>query len=250
MNFCAPAPAYLSATDTEVFGIRIARANILSPADIAAAQSFCRSERVRLIIARCPTSSPELIHALTKAGYLLMDTLVYYTCSVKKLLGNAYATAIAVRHACADDATLVADLARDSFRDCPSHYHADPRLDRAKCAEVYAYWAASSCRKGDANEAVLVAEDGGRPVGFGIARITPEGMGDAVLAGVHPSCGRSGAHVFRALLYEGTRFVYAKGARRAFTSTQLSNVVMLRLWTEAGWVPTDSVHTLHKWIDE
>ena len=57
-------------------------------------------------------------------------------------------------------------VAAASFRDYFGHYHADPRLDRAKCDETYASWAERSCVDEAVASGVLVAEHGGRVAGF------------------------------------------------------------------------------------
>ena len=66
---------YVSQSDSEVFGFPIARANAPQPDSIARAEEFCRNKGVKLLIVRCPVSTLDVAHALTKSGYLLMDTL-------------------------------------------------------------------------------------------------------------------------------------------------------------------------------
>ena len=83
-----------------------------------------------------------------------------------------------------EDEPTVIRLARESFNGYLSHYRADPRLDPEKCDEIYAYWVSSACRSQAENQKVLVAEEDETVVGFGIAKVDSEGMGEAVLAGV------------------------------------------------------------------
>ena len=66
-------------------------------------------------------------------------------------------------------------MATEAFRGYYGHCHADQRLDRAKCDEVYRDWALRSCLSRDVADQVLVAVLDGSIVGFGDLRLnTPE----------------------------------------------------------------------------
>src|SRR5207248_170364 len=132
-----------------------------------------------------------------------MDTLIYYRCIVSAVVKRAAKTRVEVRYAKSEEASHVASLARAAFTGYLSHYAADPKLDRAKCAEVYAEWAKESVAPGVEKTRVLIARYDGTDVGFGIVRIAPSGEGEAVLAGVIPDAPVWGAFAYKALLFEG-----------------------------------------------
>jgi hypothetical protein len=65
-----------------------------------------------------------------------MDTLVYYRCYlVKKSLPDR--NSVLIRYCVPADVERGHQIAREAFQDYHGHYHADPRLDRAACDDVY-----------------------------------------------------------------------------------------------------------------
>lgn len=236
---------HLSEIDTETFGFPVGRALIEDSTQVSSALDFSREHHTRLLIARCPVDATQTVHGLTSEGFLLMDTQVQYSLNLNRL-GPLPQSSFRVRRARMEEAPQLAELARDSFHHSLTHYHADARLDRTRCDEVYSRWVVRSLRSAD--DAVWVAEESDRLLGFGVARIQ-DSRGEAVLAGVRPSTGRCGIYIYRALLLAGTRFVKDKGIKHAVTSTQISNLVIQRMWIRMRWEPSRAYHTFHKWFD-
>jgi ribosomal protein S18 acetylase RimI-like enzyme len=235
----------LSQIDTDRFGVITARADGLDAEQLAAAIDFCKSHKVQLLISRCRVEDLETTHAFGAAGFLLMDTLVYYERDVSgSPVGDEASGPIELLRP--GDEDQVEAIARECFRDYSGHYHADPRLDRDACTETYASWARACCEPAD-GRFVLVAGDAGKRVGFSCFRQAPADVGELLLGAVLPAA--RGAGIYRHLTLAGMRRLQSLGASRFITSTHLSNWSSQASWTAAGLHPYSAYHTYHRWFD-
>ena len=235
----------LSAIDEARFGVRTAKATDVRAAHVDALGAFCDGNRVELLVARCSTDDLGAAQAMERAGYILMDTLLYYS---RDLLRSPIpdAPAVLVRPFRAGEEGQVRAVALEAFDDYRGHYHADVRLDRRACDEAYADWAVRSC-VGDAADIVIVAESEGGVTGFLTVRLNSPEEGDVTLSGIARAAQGQGAH--RALMIEALNWCKAQGARRTVTSTQVTNVASQKVWTRLGFEPHHSYYTFHKWFD-
>ena len=128
---------YLSAIDQERFGIRTARASNVTVDGLSSAIDFCRTNNVVLLIARCITSEIKSAQAMEQHGFNLMDTLVYYARNLLKTQIPPDTGQVLVRSIRQGEEDTVKIIAAESFQGYFGHYHADNRLDREKCDEVY-----------------------------------------------------------------------------------------------------------------
>lgn len=213
---------------------------------LAGALDFCRSQGVELLIGRCMVEDAETVHTLEAAGFLLMDTLVYY----QRNLARSPVTDPGddrIRLLRDGEGEQVEAIARECFRDYGGHYHADPRLDRRACTEVYASWARSSCEQQGASSFVLVADDGHSVVAFSTFSLTAAGEGELLLGAVSPRARGSG--LYRLLTLAGMYRLQSSGASRFITSTYLGNWGAQASWAAAGLSPHAAYHTFHRWFD-
>src|SRR2546423_11569309 len=127
----------LSALDTTRFGVRTARADAMTGEGLSSALDFCRSQDVELLIGRCKVENAAAVQMLESASFKLMDTLVYYQ---RNLASSPVADPQddRIRLLRAGEEEQVEAIARECFSDYGGHYHADPRLQRRACTEVYA----------------------------------------------------------------------------------------------------------------
>ncbi len=238
--------ATLSAIDTERFGIQTARDPLVTAGDVPGVLRFCREHGVRLLIARCAAEDLPAAQALEDAGGRLMDVLVYWTRDLRRPLPAEPGPA-AVRPLRPGDIDAVRRVAAAAFRGYLGHYHADPRLDRARCDEVYASWAERSCTDPTAASAVLVAEHEGAVGGF-LTLLRPGAEEqEIVLNGVDPALQRRG--LYRSLVLAALARARSDGASRLIVSTQLVNVGVQKTWARAGFEPLRSYCTFHAWFD-
>lgn len=237
----------LSPLDTRRFGVCTARADALTAEGLSGALDFCRSQDVELLIGRCRVDDVVTVHALEAAGFLLMDTLVYYQ---RNLAGSPIADPRdgRIRLLRDGEAEQVEAIARECFRDYGGHYHADPRLDRAACTEVYASWARSSCEQQDTSRFVLVADDSHGLVAFSTFSLNPDDEGELLLGAVSPRARGSG--LYRLLTVSGMFRLQSSGAGRFITSTYLGNWGAQASWAAAGLSPYAAYHTFHRWFDQ
>lgn len=236
----------LSAIDTERFGIQTARDPAFTAGGVADMLRFCRANAVRLLVARCAAEDLAAAQALEEAGGRLMDVLVYWTRDLARALPAEPGQA-PVRLLRPGDVDAVRRVAAAAFRGYLGHYHADPRLDRARCDEVYASWAERSCTDPAAATAVLVAEHEGVVGGFlTLQRHGPDEQ-EIVLNGVDPALQRRG--LYRSLVLAALAHARAEGARRLIVSTQLVNIGVQKTWARAGFEPLRSYCTFHAWFD-
>jgi len=240
---------HLSEADSRHLGRIVSRAEVQCPEDVVYAIEFSRQAGAKLLILRCPVEQGLTLRAIWETGAFLADTLIQYTLKLNRLTPKRMGTTLPVRTYRAGEEEELGDLAADAFRDSATHYHADPRLERERCGQVYRGWLLEACRGRSPQQEVFVAEQAGRPIGFGVARIRPSGEVEAMLAGVSPASEVPRLFVYRALLLAGTRFALDKGVKRAVTATQIGNLAIQRLWVRLGWEPAAAFHTFHYWLE-
>ncbi len=241
--------AYLSEADSRHLERTVARAEVFRPEEVASAIEFARQSEAKLLILRCPVNEGLALRALWEVRAFLADTLIQYTLKLNRLPPNRMVTTLPVRPFRSGEEAELGDLAARAFRDSSTHYHADPRIEREQCGQVYRGWLLDACRGRGPKQEVFVAEQAGRPIGFGVASIRPSGEVEAMLAGVSPDSEVPRLFVYRALLLAGTRFALDNGVRRAVTSTQIGNLAIQRLWVRLGWEPAAAFHTFHYWLE-
>jgi ribosomal protein S18 acetylase RimI-like enzyme len=234
-----------SPIDEERFGVRTVKATVHTPADAAALVEECDREGAQLLIVRTPAAELPAAQALEERGCRIMDVLVYYARDVRDMPIPQDTAGVAVRRVRPDDADAVAAVARASFRGYGGHYHADPRLDRAACDEVYVSWAHRSCVSREAADEVLIADDGGAILGFLSLRRNSAEEGDGALFAVAPAA--RGRGIARALLLRALEWCREQGMQRMVISTQVTNVAVQKVWTRAGFEPHHALLTFHRW---
>lgn len=240
-------PVDLSPIDSERFGISVARAMVATPDTLASVNDFCREKGVTLLIARCPASELGTAQAMERDEFSLMDTLIYYARNLGKTPVPLDTGTIPVRPVRSGEAEAVERVAAESFREYFGHYHADGRLPRRQCDEVYTSWAVRSCTSRDVADEVLVAELDANIVGFATLRLNSPEEGEGVLFGVDPSA--QGRGVYRSFMVHGMKWCVSKGATRMVVSTQISNVAVQKVWARLGFEANQAYYTFHKWFD-
>ena len=247
MSVTADSPVSLSAIDEERFGMRVARAPAMTLATVGPVLAFCRAEGVRMLIARCPVDDLPAAQAMEREGFGLMDTLLYYACVLPGVSLPRHASSVVVRSMRRGEEADVMQVAAEAFRGYGGHYHADPRLDRAKCDETYASWAYRSCVSRELADEVLVAEMDGRIGAFHTLRCNSAEETEWVLGGVAPWAQGRGA--YWSIMRAGLQWGVARGVARMIISTAITNVAVQRVWTRLGFAPSHAFYTFHKWFD-
>lgn len=245
----ATAPSELfSSLDSDRFGCRIARASISTTGEVEATIQACKDQQIEMLIARCPIQSLPALHAMLQGGALIMDTLIYYQCNLRRAQQPKELRRNLVRSSQPADLESLASLVRASFHEYQGHYHADPRLDRAKATEGYVDWALRMCQVADRSlRQVMVGESPlGRVTGFATMRMNSPEEGEGVLFGVHPDA--EGKGLYWSLMVHAVEWCKAQGANRMVLSTQLTNTVVQKVWVRFGFEPCRAFYTLHLWL--
>ncbi|NLX09310.1 MAG: GNAT family N-acetyltransferase [Chloroflexi bacterium] len=237
----------LSALDTERFGVPSARVDDVSAETLPAVLAFCRAHGVTFLIARCPTSDLKAAQAMEQAGFLLMDTLIYYARDLHRSPIPPDSGQVPVRPLLPGDEEQVRQVAREAFSGYSGHYHADERLDRAQCDAVYTSWAERSAVSREVAGEVLIADLDGQVAGFATLRMNSPDEGEGVLFGVAPFA--QGRGIYRSFMVRGMEWSLGQGARRMVVSTQITNLAVQKVWTRVGFEPSGSYYTFHKWFD-
>ena len=240
------ADVHLSPLDTNRFGIVTARADSVTAEGLERILEFCELHEVQLLVARSRVEDSAASHALGGAGFLLMDTLVYYDRDLVAwpIVGPPPAL---VEPLGAGDADQVEAIAHECFREYSGHYHADLRLDRTACTEVYASWARACCDETQFQGFVLVVGDPGNRVGFSSFRRVSSHEGELLLGAVLPAA--RGRGLYGQLTAAGMHRLQATGVTRFITSTHLGNWGAQAAWTGAGLRPYRAFHTFHRWFE-
>lgn len=237
----------LSPLDEERFGIRTARASAILAATVPDVLTFCRENRVVLAIGQCSVTEPGAAQEMERAGFLLMDTIVYYARNVGEAEAVAGGRRALVRAFRPGEEEAVVRVAALAFRDYSSHYHADRRLDPRKANQVYASWAFRTCVSREAADQVLVAECEGAVTGFASIRLNGREEADVALFGVDPAW--HGQGIGRSLLIHALEWCRSKGVSRLLYSTQITNQPAQKLLMRLGFEPSRAAYTFHKWFD-
>jgi GNAT superfamily N-acetyltransferase len=243
----ACSPVYLSAIDEERFGFRTARALDLTAHALPAVLEDCRAHGVRLLIARCNASEIRAAQAMERAGFALMDTLVFYARALIGLPPPADRGGVEIRLIRPGEEESVQAIAAQSFRGYAGHYHADDRIDRTTVEEIYPSWALRSCVSRDVADDVLVAELNGVLAGFATLRLNSPAEGEGVLFAVAPSA--QGRGIYRSFMVHGMEWCRARDAQRMVVSTQIVNAAVQKVWTRLGFEFSYASYTFHKWFD-
>jgi GNAT superfamily N-acetyltransferase len=235
-------PAIISQIDSARFGVCVARAEPITETSVESVTRSCLSAGVEMVIARCPADATGTVHALERAGFLLMETLVQYEGPVVAVAGHS-----AVRSAGAEDEDAIAEVVAAAFSDYGGHYHADPRLSQASCTEAYVSWA-RRCISGELAEDVVVAELGGEVVGFQAHSRPKACAGRLLLAAVAPNS--RGRGLYHGLASQAMRWARERRLSKLIAVAHQGNLGSHRVFIELGLRPVEALCTFHGWADE
>jgi GNAT superfamily N-acetyltransferase len=234
-----------SEVDSERFGVRVARAHV-EQQTLQQVLDFCATERINLLIARCSTKELYTAQKMESLGFLLMDTLVYYSFDMVKRAIPDDSPRAHVRKFGPEDNAQIEGVAAAAFRGYYGHYHADPRLDRSKCDEGYVSWAVRSCTSKQVAGEVLVAEHDRRVVGFLTLRLNHPKEVEGVLLAIAPEA--QGIGIGRSLMIDGLKWCKEQQAKQMVISTQLTNIAVQKVWCRVGFELVYSWYTFHNWF--
>jgi ribosomal protein S18 acetylase RimI-like enzyme len=146
----------------------------------------------------------------------------------------------------AEDQYAVINIARKAFSGYFGHYHSDSRLNKRDCDETYVSWCENTARNiGEVNK-IIIAEDAEGICGFLTMKVHGDNRLELVLSGVAKRV--EGRGVYRRMIQKGVEHAAKAGFKRVFTSTQIINLAVQRVWITQGFFPVKFEHTFHKWF--
>ena len=236
-----------SKIESDRFGISVARLSI--PLDSEASDfdlaRLCASSDSKLLIVRYSTlriKLSELLSSIKGRSAVHADTLVYFSRDISNLgIENSQNSAWNFEIATLSDEVSLEKLAREGFRDYPSHYSSNSLLSAAQIHEGYVEWALSGVRNED-NLTVLVKLKTGETVGFALA-VVAGNQSEFVLSCVSPRF--EGQGIYSAIVFWLVENLPKFGGERIYVSTQIQNTRVIRAWIKAGFNLDFSLNTYH-----
>jgi GNAT superfamily N-acetyltransferase len=236
----------LSPMDKERFGVEIGKVFITKPDMVESVLEDAAAKQAKMIIARCKAENMTAAQELEKRGFFLTDTLVYYTYRLQPKPRALETPGYIIRSCSIDEASQIKDVSTKAFAGYFGHYHADQRLDKTKCDEVYQDWAYRSCAYKTDRDDVLVAEENGKLIAFATMRLNTDSEGEGVLFGVDPD--HQGKGIYKQLILAGIDWCQKRGCQQMIVSTQISNIAVQKVWVRVGFEPSYGYFTFHKWL--
>ena len=236
----------ISEWDTNHFGFTIAKLLYTKdPSNIQKDMQASKRIGSKLLISRCPTDAFGWIHELGRRGFQFMDTIVYYSIDL-----NDYQIPepkYQAREATDNDIPAVRWIARESFKGYISHFHADPKLDKNKCDEVYELWAVNSFHDRNLSNHIIVIEIERMIAAFLTIKVKDDGrIGETVVSAVHPLA--RGKAVYTDIIIHGLKWINSQGCTKYETSTQIINISVQKAWARLGSSMDRSYYTFHLWL--
>jgi len=240
---------YLSELDLNRFGIVTAKADeIETYQELDECLSFCKANKVKLLIARLFADKLHLAQKLEASNAFLCDTIIYYELlpkNVKKL--NEVNKEFTIRNIKDEDKEVAIKIAHQAFSDYQGHYHADPRLSKNDCDDTYASWCELAINNKNGDYTVLVTEDKTGVCAFLSLRIHGDNRLELVLSGVDRRV--MGHGVYRRMIEAGVEYGISYGVNQVFTHTQITNFAVQKTLVSQGFIPVKYIYTFHKWFD-
>jgi hypothetical protein len=223
---------------------------------IEKAITSAKKNRYQFLLCKVYTDDLVAIHALERAGFLLVDTLLDYQVDFRKTPfikipeQNSAADTI-IRFARLEDENELSELAKAAFANHFGRYHSDPRIPQSLATQVYVEWL-HSCLRGYADYFVL-AEIEGKIAGLSIwkkasklEKNIPVRINHYSIGAIHPDF--FGRKLFSLLTYEGMKLLYQE-TDIIEGPTHINNYAVQRGYTRLGWQIGNACHSFHKWLD-
>ncbi len=195
--------------------------------------------------AKIDTLNVSVVAQLTDVGFCVVDVnvLMQWQADERQSADNEKANITGVRLLQASDAPSVIVMAQETFR--YSRFHLDPNLDNTDADQVKSAWMQNYVT-GQYGEAVLVAEQAGKVVGFLAVNKKVEDSAEVFvidLVGVVTS--HQGQGIGEKLVQAFIR--QYKGENRMLrVGTQIANIPSIRLYEKCGFRLQGSQYVLHR----
>ncbi|MFP6757412.1 MAG: GNAT family N-acetyltransferase [Alphaproteobacteria bacterium] len=228
--------------ETDQLGIKTARldvlrcwtdAAVLDPL-VAAAWDDLKGSGVDLVSCRVSENDRAALDSLQGNGFRVVECLLTHG---RPLDDAPRALPDGIERGGASNAEACAEIARRAF--AYDRFHADPRIPDAAADRLKGQWMRNACA-GRA-DAVLVALEGGRVVGFNACLLAGDRAVIDLIAVAETAQGRGWGRK----LVDGALACYAGKAAEMRVGTQSRNLASLALYRACGFAVVDTAMTLH-----
>jgi hypothetical protein len=244
--------------ESALYGFPIVSAQAASPADVRAVVQRFRDVDAALLTLRINAVDIASIHAAEGLGARLCDLLVSYALPAAQWVSGA----TSVVGSGADDrfpglsfdlcelpdTEAVAEVSALAFAQGTSHWHADPRTSGPRAIALYERWAHDLVRLAGDDRPMVIARQGGRPLGFVVVELIGGATWRVPLAAIAPAV--QGLGLLRRLLAEALQRLPAVPNGAMVYETQLTNVPAARAVGSLGFRLADSWITFHVWRED
>lgn len=229
--------------DSELFGFPAGRLEI--DGDGGALRETLDSAReagVRHLIARVPLEDISAINALESEGFELIDAIQTLSRSLHDWKIEPRTGARMYRP---EDIEAVAEIGHTAYRF--DRFHNDRTLPPGTADRVKQAWTRNCCL-GEAADAVIVGESGGRVAGYVSCRMEKNRPGVGTVILVATAEWARGKGVARAMAYRSLDWFLEQGVTIVEVGTQLTNAPAACLYQTIGFRFSRASVTLRKWL--
>lgn len=233
---------------TAIFGRRVFKVSLPDPPPDRVPGTDFKAKLASLVArpgfyyTRVSTARPDLVQALSAAGFKVVDVTVTFDRVPAKDLPGADPPGVLVRDVLATDHERLLDIAFSCFD--YSRFHLDPDIPTGLANLIKKEWVHNYLR-GRRGDRLLVAAVAGQPVGFLCvmsARVAGELTNIIDLVGVDRA--HQGRGAGKALI---NFFVAGSAGRfqKLRVGTQIANIPSLRLYEACGFKVRETAYVLH-----
>ena len=194
-------------------------------------------EGVIHISCRIDASDFSSLHALERAGFVTVDTILHFALDFARREVSKPIHDFTMRLAQPADAERVSSLAKTSF--VYDRFHSDPFVSKKRADDLHESWLRNSCAE-DSRDNVLLAESKNELLGFvsctvqeDTARWLGRSVGTIILVACAEQARRRG--VGRTLMLAASQWLRQQGCDIVESGTQVRNVPSARMFRQCGF---------------
>ena len=229
-----------SEVESDRFGLRIGRVRVEADVDVAELEAACAGYDV--VILRCRADAIDLpfrLLGLREFRAVTADHLGVWRWDVAEVPTVPLPEGWTVGPS--TDAAIVEQVVRVTFAGYRNHYRANPLFDPQAALDGYVDWALSVLDRSD-DSCTVLWDDTGDAVGVALVDWSDE-IPDVELAGIRPRAQGQGR--YGALMAAVMRLTRDRSRPALTISTQSHNVNVMRAWARLGFLPVDTLTTMH-----
>ena len=234
--------------DSEHFGIKIGRYVLGSLQEVPNDVEQAKMEGYDLLITRVPTEEVNVVNALEDNCFRIKDTLVRYKIDLKDITPLKHEGKVQIRMAEKHDLNAIKTIARHTFKEYAGHFHNDKLLGRKKCDDLYVKWSENSLLDRNIAQAMFIAEEREKILGFATMRHVSKDESEGVLFATSPQARERG--IYSEFIKEAINWSKRNKYKHLLLGTNINNYIIKNIWTGFGANIYASYYTMHLWMDD